>query len=81
MRSTPDNRLTGRAGGLAVADGLANALTGAGTTVDRRVYDQYAPNVITQDQVEIAYRSSWLVRKVHSAIATNHSSAILEVDC
>jgi phage-related protein (TIGR01555 family) len=65
MPATPDNRLTGQKGGMAFNDGLANVMSGAGTSVDRRVYDRYHLNFLDQAQVEAAYRSSWLVRKVH----------------
>jgi phage-related protein (TIGR01555 family) len=45
-------------------DRLTNALTGRGTTVDRRVYDFYNFTPVTPQQAEAAYRSSWLVRKI-----------------
>lgn len=48
----------------AVADGLANALTGAGTMVDRAVFSHYRLMLNDPTQLEQAYRSSWLARKI-----------------
>lgn len=45
-------------------DGLTNALTGAGTTVDRAVHHRYALRFTDAAQLEQAYRSSWLPRKI-----------------
>lgn len=45
-------------------DGLANALTGAGTTADKRAHAFYAMRLLTPQQIDAAYRSSWLMRKV-----------------
>lgn len=44
-------------------DGLANALTGAGTTVDKRIHAAYFMIPLSPQQIEAAYRSSWLMRK------------------
>jgi phage-related protein (TIGR01555 family) len=47
-----------------IRDGLVNALTGGGTTVDRRTAAFYALRVMAPQQIDAAYRSSWLMRKV-----------------
>lgn len=44
-------------------DGLANALTGAGTSADRRKHAFWTLQVADRHQIEAAYRSSWLARK------------------
>lgn len=45
-------------------DGLANALTGAGTLVDRAVHLHYRLMLQDPAQLEQSYRSSWLARKI-----------------
>jgi phage-related protein (TIGR01555 family) len=45
-------------------DGLANVLTGRGTTVDRSVYNLWTRRFTTPQQVEQAYLGSWLHRKI-----------------
>lgn len=45
-------------------DGLANALTGRGTTVDRGAMNFWVRRFTTPQQVEAAYLSSWLHRKI-----------------
>lgn len=45
-------------------DGLANALTGAGTTIDRAVHLHYRLTLTDPVQLESSYRSSWLARKI-----------------
>jgi phage-related protein (TIGR01555 family) len=63
--SHPAIRRTGRPGGLTL-DGLSNVISGFGTSKDKRHYDTWtftAP--ITQMEVESAYRTSWLGRKIH----------------
>lgn len=46
------------------ADGLANVLTGRGTSVDRQASNFWIRRFTTPDQVEAAYLSSWLHRKI-----------------
>lgn len=46
------------------ADGLANVLTGRGTTADRSVYNFWQRRFTTPDQIENAYLGSWLHRKI-----------------
>lgn len=46
------------------ADGLANVLTGRGTTVDRSASNFWIRRFTTAEQVEAAYLSSWLHRKI-----------------
>lgn len=48
-----------------VADGLANLYSRLGTGADRNTQSAYWVPIISQQQVEAAYRSSWLTRKVH----------------
>ncbi|MFC3711280.1 DUF1073 domain-containing protein [Sphingoaurantiacus capsulatus] len=45
-------------------DGLTNLITGAGTAADKRAHSVYALRHVDPAQVEAAYRSSWLVRKI-----------------
>jgi phage-related protein (TIGR01555 family) len=45
-------------------DGLANVASGRGTTVDKRSYNSWYFNALTAQQVEAAYRSNWLARKI-----------------
>lgn len=44
-------------------DGLANLVTGAGTTADKRTHGFYVTPWINQQQIEATYRSSWMMRK------------------
>lgn len=48
----------------AFLDRLTNVMSGMGTTADRRVYSGYNFTVETPQQVESAYRTSWLMRKI-----------------
>lgn len=45
-------------------DGLTNLMTGAGTMADKRAHAVYAMRHTDPAQIEAAYRSSWLIRKV-----------------
>ena len=45
-------------------DGLTNLMTGAGTAADKRAHAIYAMRHADPAQIEAAYRSSWLMRKV-----------------
>ncbi len=45
-------------------DGLANVMTGRGTTADRRTYNEWFLNLMTPQQAEAAYRDNWLARKI-----------------
>lgn len=47
------------------ADGLANLYSRLGTTADRNTQSYYWVPPLTQQQIEAAYRTSWLTRKVH----------------
>jgi len=49
---------------LQFADRLMNLMTGKGTTVDRRAYAGYAMTPISVPEVEAAYRTSWMLRKL-----------------
>lgn len=45
-------------------DGLANVLTGRGTSVDRSAHNFWMRRFSTREQVEQAYLASWLHRKI-----------------
>lgn len=49
-------------------DGLANIFSRLGTLADRNTRSTYWVPPLTQDQIENAYRSSWLTRKVHDLV-------------
>lgn len=49
---------------VALHDGLINALSGKGTTIDRRSYNQYALLPVTPQEAEAWYRGTWLGRKI-----------------
>ena len=46
-------------------DGLANLFSRLGTSADRNVHSFYTVPLIPPEQLEAAYRSSWLTRKIH----------------
>lgn len=46
-------------------DGYANLMSRLGTTADRATAAYYWVPPLTQQQIEAAYRTSWLTRKVH----------------
>lgn len=48
-----------------IRDGLANLYSRLGTGADRNTQSIYTVPLVSQPQVEAAYRSSWLARKVH----------------
>lgn len=50
------------------ADGLANFFSRLGTRADRNTRSFYFADTLGQDQLEAAYRSSWLTRKVHDIL-------------
>ena len=47
------------------ADGYANLMSRLGTTADRTAAAYYWVPPLSQQQIEAAYRTSWLTRKVH----------------
>lgn len=49
----------------AFADGYANLMSRLGTTADRSAAAFYWVPPLSQQQIEAAYRTSWLTRKVH----------------
>ena len=49
--------------GRFVTDGLANLVSGAGTTADKRMHGFYTRPFILPEQIESSYRSSWMMRK------------------
>jgi len=58
--------MTGIAGGLAIQDGLRSEITGAGTGSDKSTLAHWAHGCgLSQYEIEAAYRTNWLVRKVH----------------
>jgi phage-related protein (TIGR01555 family) len=48
-----------------VMDGVANVFSRLGTSADRNTANGYWVQPLGQQQLEAAYRSSWLTRKVH----------------
>lgn len=51
-----------------VADGIANVISRLGTAADRNTQSHYWTQPLSQHQIEEAYRSSWLTRKVHDIV-------------
>lgn len=51
-----------------IVDGLANLYSRLGTSGDRNTQSFYYAPMLTQQQIEAAYRSSWLTRKVHDLV-------------
>lgn len=49
-------------------DGYANLMSRLGTAADRATHGGYFVPPLSQAQIEAAYRSSWLTRKVHDLI-------------
>lgn len=49
---------------ITLLDGLANIMSGAGTTVDRRMGQFYAARPLDWQQIDAMYRSSWTARKI-----------------
>jgi len=49
-------------------DGLANLMSRLGTPSDRATQSRYYAPLLGQEQIEAAYRSSWLTRKVHDLV-------------
>jgi phage-related protein (TIGR01555 family) len=45
-------------------DRLTNAMSGMGTTADKRVFSRYLFVPLSGEEAEAGYRSSWLVRKI-----------------
>jgi uncharacterized protein len=45
-------------------DGLANLMSGSGTTLDARTNNRWLRNIINEYETENAYRGSWLMRKI-----------------
>lgn len=50
-------------------DGLANVLTGRGTSVDRSRHNFWVQARMTPEQIEAAYTGSWLTRKIIDVVA------------
>src|SRR3546814_6293137 len=49
---------------VAIRDGLANVLTGRGTSVDRSMHGFWHFMPMSAQQIEAAYRGNWLHRKI-----------------
>jgi phage-related protein (TIGR01555 family) len=60
----PANIFAGMGKLLSFVDRLTNVMSGQGTTVDRRTAATYVFNLMTPEQAEAAYRTSWLVKKI-----------------
>lgn len=54
-----------RGSAASIADGYANLMSRLGTTADRSTAAYYYVPPLTQQQIEAAYRTSWLTRKAH----------------
>lgn len=54
-----------KAGSSRVSDGLMNVIQGAGTSRDRQQYARYNPGYVDPAEVESAYVTSGLCRKIH----------------
>jgi uncharacterized protein len=48
----------------AVVDGLTNLLSGMGTRADKTTFSRFHFRPLTQQQIDSAYRSDWIARKV-----------------
>lgn len=47
-----------------IADGLANVMTGQGTSVDKSTHRHWSERMMDEHSVDVAYRGSWLMRRV-----------------
>jgi phage-related protein (TIGR01555 family) len=47
-----------------IADRLANVMSGRGTSIDRRTSNAWIMEFLAPDQVEAAYRTNWLIKKI-----------------
>lgn len=65
VTSRPSPRHTPSMGVVSyLSDRLTNALTGAGTRHDARTANTYIPRILTQFEIDAAYRGSGLMRKI-----------------
>lgn len=56
-------------------DGLANVITGRGTSVDRSMHNFWMGMSMPAQQIEAAYRSSWLIRQIVDIPAQDETRA------
>jgi hypothetical protein len=63
----PDSRVVP----IRAGDGLANALTGGGTSVDRRVHSRYFVTPLSPAEIEAGYRSRAPLAKGRCATSTS----------
>ena len=49
---------------LNISDSIRNLITGLGTGIDKSTHTQFTFTPLSQDQIDKAYRSSWIARKV-----------------
>ena len=56
-------------------DGLANVVTGRGTSVDRSMHNFWMGMSMPAQQIEAAYRSSWLIRQIVDIPAQDETRA------
>lgn len=61
-------------------DGLTSLMSGLGTSADRRSYQHYAFMHLPLEQVESAYRTSWLMRQIIDIPAIDMTKAWREWD-
>lgn len=60
---------------VSAADGLQNVVAGLGTSRDKRSYTQFTtPRTLTHYELNAAYRSSWLAKRVINAVADDMTS-------
>lgn len=57
------------------ADGLANVVTGRGTSVDRATHNFWHSVTMQPQQIEAAYRTSWLTRQIVDIPAQDQTRA------
>ncbi len=60
---------------MQVSDGLANVMTGRGTSVDRSMHNFWLGQSMPPQQIEAAYRSSWLIRQIVDIPAQDETRA------
>ena len=55
-----------KGGGLlrTLTDGLANLMSGSGTSVDKKTHREWQTRIMAQTEIEQAYRGNWLLRKI-----------------
>lgn len=60
---------------IAVQDGLTSLLTGMGGSLDPSRSSFYTPPILTRDQIDNSYRTSWLSALIHDCIPLDMTRA------